>query len=75
MVRILRFSPTYHTLVLENIVANQDWQTSEGYVVRLEEVFSYRNFRNSVAKYVRAKHVQTIKHWMHGQPVIPNKLR
>ena len=63
----------YDQQVLDDLT-NRDWKTSEGYVVRLDSVFSYRNFRDSVAKYVREKHVQTVKHWMHGQPVIPNKL-
>lgn len=45
----------------------------EGYVVRLAEDFPYSQFRRSVAKYVRAGHVQTSHHWRY-QPVIPNKL-
>ena len=43
----------------------------EGYVVRLEGGFDGRNFSRSVAKYVRARHVQTDTHWMHG-PITPN---
>jgi len=46
----------------------------EGYVVRLAGFFPFRKFRTSVAKFVRANHVQTNKHWM-TQPVIPNLLR
>ena len=30
--------------------------------------------RLSMAKFVRAGHVQTAKHWMHGQRVVPNHL-
>jgi hypothetical protein len=36
----------------------------EGYVVRVADEFKYGEFRKSVAKYVRASHVQTHGHWM-----------
>jgi hypothetical protein len=49
-----------------------DWGTREGYVVRLASSFSYSEFRRSVAKYVRAGHVQTAKHHWKAQKVIPN---
>lgn len=52
-----------------------DWGKREGYVVRIADGFSYAGFRNSVAKFVRKGHVQTNKHWMMGQRVIPNDLR
>lgn len=41
----------------------------EGYVVRLAEAFHYRNFRSSVAKFVRRNHVQTHNHWMQSMTV------
>jgi hypothetical protein len=41
----------------------------EGYVVRVADEFHYRDFRRKVAKYVRAGHVQTDKHWMHSTVV------
>lgn len=46
----------------------------EGYVVRLRDAFSYREFRRCVGKMVRAGHVQTHGHWMRNA-VEPNKLR
>lgn len=49
----------------------RDYDTSEGYVIRLAEGFHYSQFRSSVCKYVRKDHVQTDKHWMHG-PIVPN---
>jgi len=58
---------------LNTLLATQ-WASKEGYVIRLETEFTYRNFRNAVAKYVRSNHVQTVKHWMHGQPIVPNGL-
>lgn len=45
----------------------------EGYVVRLAEAFSYDNFGQSVAKFVRKGHVQPGKHWRH-QALVPNSL-
>lgn len=51
-----------------------DWETREGYVIRIADGFHYSEFHHCVAKYVRAKHVQTTKHWMHGQAIEPNKL-
>lgn len=48
---------------------------SEGYTVRVAESFSYADFRYCIAKFVRAAHVQTNKHWMRGQPIVPNGLR
>lgn len=40
---------------------------TEGYVVRVEDAFSYPAFRRSVAKYVRPNHVQSDQHWMHQE--------
>lgn len=48
---------------------------AEGFVVRLEDSFQYDDFDSSVAKYVRAGHVQpNAKHWK-TQKVVPNKLK
>ncbi len=49
-------------------------EVGEGYVVRLAESFVISSFADSVAKFVRANHVQTDSHWM-SQTVIPNGLR
>jgi hypothetical protein len=54
-----------------------------GYVVRLDDSFTYGAFRHSVAKYVRAGHpstgsvhrIRARPHWFHGQLVIPNQLQ
>jgi len=45
----------------------------EGWVMRLAGDFHYGAFRRSAAKYVRAGHVTTDTHWMHGR-VVPNGL-
>lgn len=54
--------------------SKKDWSTCEGYVVRLAGEFDYRDFRRSVAKFVRKGHVQTAKHWMHGRHIQANGL-
>ncbi len=67
--------------VLYDGAFDQDWfdtfdcnpKTSEGYVVRLADGFSFDAFGRSVAKWVRAGHVQTDEHWMHHE-VVPNGL-
>jgi len=46
----------------------------EGFVVRRADEFQYGDFRRSVAKYVRANHVQTHGHWMRNQ-ITPNTTR
>jgi hypothetical protein len=45
----------------------------EGYVVRLAAAIPYGAFRRSVAKWVRADHVQTVHNWAR-QAVVPNHL-
>jgi len=45
----------------------------EGYVVRLADEFPLPEFATSVAKFVRADHVQTDDHWS-LKKVVPNRL-
>ena len=54
--------------------SDMDLDRQEGYVVRLEEGFAYKDFRRCVGKYVRKNHCRTSKHWMMGQRVVPNRL-
>lgn len=65
----------YDEKKIKALWTNDRWSTSEGNVMRLAESFSYADFRHSVAKFVREKHVQTNKHWMRGQPIIPNGIK
>jgi len=51
-----------------------DWESREGYVVRLASHFHYSQFRFSVGKFVREKHVQTTRHWQHGTATEKNVL-
>lgn len=38
---------------------------SEGYVIRIADSISYKDFSKYVGKFVRKNHVQALKHWMH----------
>ena len=49
-------------------------QGKEGIVIRNRDSFHFDDFKTNVAKYVRANHVTTDKHWAH-QEIIPNKLK
>jgi len=51
---------------------NINVDNKEGYVVRIKDEFHYSNFRNCVAKFVRANHVQTSNHWTTEQ-IIKNE--
>jgi hypothetical protein len=55
--------------------SRRDWETKEGYVIRTADAFTYGQFRSCMAKFVRKGHVQTSKHWMRGQRIVPNGLK
>lgn len=59
--------------VIHRLVAALDLSKDEGIVMRLAEEFAYEDFAKSIAKWVRANHVQTSDHWMHSI-IVPNKL-
>lgn len=50
-----------------------DTTKQEGFVIRLADSFKFEDFSTSIAKWVRANHVQTAKHWK-NEKIIPNKL-
>lgn len=58
--------------IIEEFNSKYNLETSEGYVVRLEKEFSYKEFAKSIAKYVRKGHVQDHGFWM--SRITPNKL-
>lgn len=60
---------------LKEISHSLNTEKDEGFVVRLSSDIDYRNFKYEVAKWVRPNHVQTVKHWMRGQKIIPNTLQ
>lgn len=52
----------------------RDNNECEGYVVRLADSFHYKDFKNSVGKFVRSYHVHTHGHWMRNA-IVPNGLK
>jgi len=54
---------------------NQPGDEMEGYVVRIVDSFHYKDFRRSVAKYVRKNHVKTDDHWFYGKAGEKNELK
>jgi hypothetical protein len=54
--------------------SKKDWESCEGYVIRVADSFHLSHFKNSVAKFVRKGHVQTGKHWLYGRQIKPNDL-
>jgi hypothetical protein len=64
----------YDEKIIKALWDTSKWESMEGYVIRTADSFGYKEFRNSVAKFVRNAHVATAKHWMYGQAVEPNKL-
>ena len=64
----------FDELAIRNLSKHIDTNKSEGYVLRSENSFTYRDFRNNVAKYVRKNHVRTVQHWKYGQKIEKNKL-
>ncbi|MBS7671537.1 RNA ligase family protein [Croceicoccus sp. 1NDH52] len=52
----------------------RDWESREGYVVRLAGSFAMSEYPQAVGKFVRCDHVQTAKHNWASQPFVPNGL-
>lgn len=65
----------YDEDLIKSLWDKSKYDTTEGYVIRLSDSFSYGDFRKSVAKFVRPNHVQTAKHWFEGQRMECNKLK
>lgn len=65
----------FNELKIKEISKRLDSKRCEGYVLRSENSFTYRDFRNNVAKYVRKNHIQTVQHWKYGQKIEKNKLK
>lgn len=60
---------------IRGLVKQLNFDRDEGFVVTTVKGFPFSEYHRKVAKYVRKDHVQTNKHWMHGQAVVPNKLK
>jgi hypothetical protein len=67
------FGPDFRHKLYWN--AKSSPENCEGYVIRSTQAFPYGAFRKNVGKFVRKNHVQTVKHWMHGQRMKVNELK
>lgn len=65
----------YNRALIERMGKTLDWKEFEGYVIRPADGFPFSDFKKVVGKWVRKGHVQTIKHWMHGQIMENNLLK
>jgi hypothetical protein len=54
----------YDEAAIRKLYTSEQWASSEGYVIRIAENFTYGRFRESVGKYVRKNHIQTVQHWL-----------
>lgn len=53
--------------ILHKIANEIDTEKNEGFVVRLSDGFSYKDFSKSLCKWVRPKHVKTKSHWKYDK--------
>ncbi len=67
------YSGPYDDSVIARLIKSLDITRQEGFVVRNADAFCYADFALNAAKWVRPKHVQTDKHWMHAD-IVPNGL-
>ena len=65
----------YDESFIRSLWSPTNWNTTEGYVLRISDSFRYGDYRKSVGKFVRKGHIQTVKHWMNGQAIQPNELK
>jgi hypothetical protein len=68
------WSGVFDETAIRGICEGIDEKTTEGIVIRAADSFELARFGENIAKYVRAGHVQTDDHWMHG-PIIANNLK
>lgn len=69
------YDGVFDEVIIKQLWNKKEWNKQEGYVVRLADSIPYEDFRYKVAKFVRGGHVQTVKHWAYGQPVIKNIMK
>lgn len=68
------FDGIFNEDIIKSLWNSSDWSSREGYVVRVADAIPYADFRYKFGKFVRKGHIQTIKHWMYGQPIERNLL-
>ena len=69
------FDGIWDEKAVRKLMEAEDYTKNEGFVVRVADAFSYGQFKSSIAKYVRAGHVNSSKHWRAGRQFIQNGLK
>lgn len=64
----------YSEGLIKSLYRPDDWDTREGYVIRLSGEIKKKDWGTQVGKFVRKNHVQTTDHWM-TQAVVVNGLK
>lgn len=59
------YPDTHRVLIRRGSYYAKEISMAEGYVIRQAGAITEANFSTSIAKYVRANHVQTDEHWMY----------
>lgn len=70
----LLYDGIFDLKLIKNLWTPAHWDTEEGFVVSLAEEFHYKDFRKSVAKFVRNNHVTSERHWKRGNQLEKNIL-
>lgn len=65
----------YDEAAVRQLWTAEKWDSTEGYVIRVADQIPYSRFKYDYAKFVRKGHIQTVKHWMYGKPIIKNQLK
>lgn len=65
---------TFSDATVAKVLDQLDLNAQEGFVVRVADAFSEADMPTHMAKYVRADHVQSDKHWMHAE-IVRNGLK
>jgi hypothetical protein len=65
----------YDEAAIRKLWTDDKWENTEGYVIRVADQIPYSRFKYDYAKFVRKGHIQTVKHWMYGKPMVKNGLR
>jgi hypothetical protein len=60
---------------IRSLYSEKDRKEKEGYVVRIADSFHYKDFKNSVAKFVRANHVTSRNNWFYEKNHQINSLK
>lgn len=68
------FDGVFDEGIIKSLWNDGMYDSTEGYVVRVADSFSFGSFRNSVGKFVRPSHVNTVYNWFRAA-FVKNELR